>query len=336
MYYDEKTIIYFNGEFVRAADAKTDLYSQSLHYGYAVFEGIRSYPLGTGTRIFKAKYHFNRLIRSAEFIHMPFNYSSDKMIELSYEVLRCNNLSNAYLRPLAFCSANMGLTKGKESYLTIQAWDWSSYFDSKRLKLMTSTYTRPNPTAFHMEAKVSGHYVNSILASQQARDNGFDEALLLDVNGFVAEGPGANVFYEKNGILYTPPKGNILPGITRATVIEMCKELNIPVIEKFFRPSEMKGTDAAFYCGTAAEVVELESLDHVPFKLQWEDSLSYVIQKAYKKLVLGKSFAELRSVASRLSRQKSRNIEPAHRVQKSILLTDQLFRNGNFQSLNNG
>jgi branched-chain amino acid aminotransferase len=331
MYYDNNTIIYFNGEFVKAAEAKIDLYSQSLHYGYAVFEGIRSYPLGTGTRIFKAKDHFNRLIRSAEIVQMPINYSAVKMIELSYEVLRRNNLSNAYLRPLVFCSPNMGLTKAKETYLTIQAWDWSSYFVSKRLKLMTSTYSRPNPTAFHMEAKVSGHYVNSILASQQAQDNGFDEALLLDVNEFVAEGPGANVFFEKNGMLYTPPKGNILPGITRSTVIEICYELNIPVVEKLFRPAEMKGVDAAFYCGTAAEVVAIESLDHVPFRLAWEDSLSQVIQKAYKKLVLGKSFAELRSEASRLSRQESTNIEPAHRVQQRISINDQIFRSSNFQ-----
>jgi branched-chain amino acid aminotransferase len=153
---------------------------------------------------------------------------------------------------------------------------------------------------------------------------------MLDANGFVAEGPGANVFYEKNGTLYTPPRGNILPGITRATVIEICYELNIPVVEKLFKPSEMKGTDAAFYCGTAAEVVALESLDNIPFKFNWEDSLSHVIQKAYKKWVFGKSFAELRSEASRLTRQELRNIEPAHRVQKRISLTDQ-FGTSNFQ-----
>mgnify|MGYP001551352185 CR=1 FL=1 len=147
---------------------------------------------------------------------------------------------------------------------------------------MTSSYRRPNADAFHVEAKVSGHYVNSILACQEAKDNGFDEALVLDSNGYVAESSGANIFYENDGVLYTAPKGNILPGITRATVIEICQELNIPVQEKLFTADEMSGADAGFFCGTAAEVVALESLDNIPFKKTWEDTLSYTIQQAYK------------------------------------------------------
>ena len=290
MYYNNNTVIYFNGQFVKAADAKTDLYSQSLHYGYAVFEGIRSYPVNGRTKIFKAAAHYDRLKQSAELMKMPFNYSTEQLTELSYEVLRQNNFTDAYLRPLVFCSANMGLSKGKESYLTIQAWEWTNGYLANKMRLMTSSYERPNAKAFHIEAKVSGHYVNSILACQEAKDNGFDEALLLDANGFVAEGPGANVFYEKDGVLYTPAKGNILPGITRATVIEICIELDIPVIEKFFTVDEMKEADSAFYCGTAAEVVELASLDNVPFKFNWEDSWSAVIQKAYKAKVLEQQF----------------------------------------------
>ena len=290
MYYNNNTVIYFNGQFVKAADAKTDLYSQSLHYGYAVFEGIRSYPVNGRTKIFKAAAHYDRLKQSAELMKMPFNYSTEQLTELSYEVLRQNNFTDAYLRPLVFCSANMGLSKGKESYLTIQAWEWTNGYLANKMRLMTSSYERPNAKAFHIEAKVSGHYVNSILACQEAKDNGFDEALLLDANGFVAEGPGANVFYEKDGVLYTPAKGNILPGITRATVIEICIELDIPVIEKFFTVDEMKAADSAFYCGTAAEVVELASLDNVPFKFNWEDSWSAVIQKAYKAKVLEQEY----------------------------------------------
>ena len=290
MYYNNNTVIYFNGQFVKAADAKTDLYSQSLHYGYAVFEGIRSYPVNGRTKIFKAAAHYDRLKQSAELMKMPFNYSTEQLTELSYEVLRQNNFTDAYLRPLVFCSPNMGLSKGKESFLTIQAWEWTNGYLANKMRLMTSSYERPNAKAFHIEAKVSGHYVNSILACQEAKDNGFDEALLLDANGFVAEGPGANVFYEKDGVLYTPAKGNILPGITRATVIEICIELDIPVIEKFFTVDEMKAADSAFYCGTAAEVVELASLDNVPFKFNWEDSWSAVIQKAYKAKVLEQEY----------------------------------------------
>jgi branched-chain amino acid aminotransferase len=290
MYYNENTIIYFNGQFVKAAEASTGLYSQSLHYGYAVFEGIRSYPVNDGTKIFKAKVHFDRLRHSAEVMKMPFNYTTEQLTELSYEVLKRNNFTDAYLRPIVICSPNMSLSKGKKSFLSIQAWEWTNGYLSNKMRLMTSTYQRPNAKAFHIDAKVSGHYVNSILACQQAKDNGFDEALLLDCNGFVAEGPGANVFYEKDGVLNTPAKGHILPGITRATVIEICNELNIPVEEKCCTADEMKEADTAFYCGTAAEVVEIASLDEIVFPMNWEDSLSAQIQKAYKCKVLQQEY----------------------------------------------
>jgi branched-chain amino acid aminotransferase len=275
---------------VKAEEAKTDLYSQSLHYGYAVFEGIRSYAISGGSKIFRAKDHYIRLCRSAELMKMPFYYTTEQLTELSYEVLNRNNFKDAYLRPIVLCSPNMSLSKGKKCYLAIEAWEWTNGYLANRMRIMTSSYRRPNPTGFHVEAKVSGHYVNSILACQEAKDNGFDEALLLDNNGFIAEGPGANVFYEKDGIVYTPAKGNILPGITRATVIEICHELNIPVKETFFTPDEMRGADSGFYCGTAAEVVELASLDNVRFRLNWEDSLSNIIQQAYKCKVLEKEF----------------------------------------------
>lgn len=290
MYYDQNTIIYFNGHFVKAAEAKTDLYTQSLHYGYSVFEGIRSYPVGDGTKIFKAKEHYDRLRYSAEVMKMPFDYTTEKLTDLSYEVLKLNNFTDAYLRPILVCSPNMSLSKGKESYLAIEAWEWTNGYLANNMRLMTSSYRRPNPAAFHIDAKVSGHYVNSILACQEAKDADFDEALLLDSEGYVAEGPGANIFYEKEGILFTPAKGNILPGITRATVIEICDELNIPVKEKLFTTEEMKKADTAFYCGTAAEIVEIASLDKTEFTKKWEDSLSGQIQKAYKAKVLEQNF----------------------------------------------
>ncbi|MEO6537696.1 MAG: branched-chain amino acid transaminase [Ferruginibacter sp.] len=290
MYYNNDTIIYFDGEFIKAADAKMDLYSQSLHYGYSVFEGIKSYATDSGTRIFKSKEHYDRLRYSAKAMQIPFNISTEELTTLSYEVLNRNNFSNAYIRPIVFCSANMALSKGKEAYLAITAWEWTKGYLADKMQLMTSSFCRPNPGAFHIEAKVSGHYVNSILACQEAKDNGFDEAILLDTNGFVAEGPGANVFIEKNGVLYTPPKGNILPGITRATVLEICDELNIDKVEKLFTAEEMRQADAAFYCGTAAEIVALHSLDNVVFKKEWENSLGYIIQQAYQCKVLEKDF----------------------------------------------
>ena len=150
---------------------------------------------------------------------------------------------------------------------------------------MTSSYQRPNPKGFHIHAKAGGHYVNSILASQEAKANGFDEALLTDMNGFVAEGPGANMFFEKDGKLFTPPLGNILPGITRATVFEICDKLEIEVEEKLFTAVELKDADAAFFCGTAAEIVGWKSLDDTEFSKDWNETLSKKIQTEYSKLV---------------------------------------------------
>jgi branched-chain amino acid aminotransferase len=294
MYYNNDTIIYFNGQFLKAADAKMDLYSQSLHYGYAVFEGIRSYPVNGGTQMFKGAAHYDRLRRSAQLMKMPFQYSTVQLEELTYEVLRLNNFTDAYIRPIVLCSPNMALSKGKECYLAIESWEWTNGYMSNQMNVMTSSYRRPNADAFHVEAKVSGHYVNSILACQEAKDKGFDEALVLDGNGFVAESSGANIFYENDGVLYTAPEGNILPGITRATVLELCIELNIPVEEKFFTPDAMRGADAGFFCGTAAEVVALSSLDTVPFRKKWEDTFSYVIQQAYKCKVMEQPYQRLR------------------------------------------
>lgn len=290
MYYNENTVIYLNGEFIKAADAKTSLYDQSIHYGYAVFEGIRAYNTQNGAQIFKAIEHYERLKYSAESILIPYRHSTEELIDISYEVLVKNNLQDAYLRPLVFCPPNMSLQKAKESSIMIAAWEWDAYLGNKLLKVMTSSYQRPNPKGFIIHAKVSGHYVNSIIASEEAKVKGYDEALLLDGNDFVAEGPGANVFFEKDGKLFTPPAKNILPGITRATVIEICKDLNIQVEEKYFTTGELKKADAAFFCGTAAEVIGWESLDNVKFVKPWNETVSKVIQEAYKCKVLQKKY----------------------------------------------
>ncbi len=285
-YYNENTVLWLNGSFVKAAEAKMDMYSQSLHYGYSVFEGIRSYATVNGkTKIFKAVEHFNRLEKSAAAVNMPYHWQREELIEATYEVLKRNNLQDAYIRPVVYAPANMSFVKNTESFIVIQVWEMQPFLGDKLLRVMTSSFQRPNPKGFKIEAKASGHYVNSILASQEAKANGFDEALLTDMNDFVAEGPGANVFYEKDGKLFTPSTGNILPGITRATVIEICQELGIDVEEKLFIPEELKQADAVFFCGTAAEVIGWESLDDTKFALPWEVSVSKKIQDAYKNKV---------------------------------------------------
>ena len=286
-YYNENTVLYLNGAIIKAAEAKMDLYSQSLHYGYSVFEGIRSYKNEAGeTKIFKAEQHFERLRNSAVAINLPYHWTVEELIAATYEVLKINNLQDAYIRPLVFAPANMSFVENTASYITIQAWEMQPFLGEKLLRVMTSSFQRPNPKGFKITAKASGHYVNSILASQEAKANGYDEALLTDMNGHVAEGPGANVFYEKEGHLFTPAIGNILPGITRATVLEICGELNLPVEEKLITLEELKGADAVFFCGTAAEIIGWESLDNIPFKKNWKDSVGSKIQQAYKNKVV--------------------------------------------------
>jgi branched-chain amino acid aminotransferase len=293
MYYNEETIIYYNGEFVKAVDAKGNVYDQTLHYGYGVFEGLRAYNTAKGVKIFKAKEHFDRMKFSCEAIGIPYSFNNEELIDISYEVLKRNNFRDAYLRPLVTCPPNMSLTKGRGAQLLIAAWEWGAYLGEKLLRLKTSSYRRISPKNFIVEAKVAGHYVNSILASQEAKDLGYDEALLLDVDGFIAEGPGANIFVEKDQTLYTPQLGSILPGITRATVIDICKELGITVVEKQIKPEEVYRADSVFLCGTAAEVIGVESLDDQAFQKPWSESLGAVIQTAYKNLVLEKEYRNI-------------------------------------------
>jgi branched-chain amino acid aminotransferase len=286
MYYNENTIIYYNGEFCKASETRGNLYDQSLHYGYGVFEGIRSYATKNGVRIFKAKEHFERMKYSCEAIGIPYPFNNEELVAISYEVLQRNGLKDAYIRPLVSCSPNMTLTKAVGSHVLIAAWDWGAYLGDKLLNIGTSSFRRITPASFKVDAKVTGHYVNSILATQEAKDQGFDEALMLDIEGYVAEGPGANIFIEKDGVLYTPQKGSILPGITRATVLEICRELDMTVIEKKITREEIYEADSAFFCGTAAEVIGIASLDKRLVKRPWSGSLGAIIQKTYKNLVL--------------------------------------------------
>ena len=297
MYYSDDTIIYLDGAFVKATDAKTDLYGQSLHYGFSAFEGIRSYKTGNGTKIFKAKEHYQRLQTSCEAVGIPYSWTNEELTEATYQLLQKNNLEDAYIRPLVFCPPNMSLQKAKTSNIMIAVWNWDAYLGDKLLRVGLSSYQRPNPKGFKVHAKISGHYVNSILACQEAKDNGYDEALLTDMNGFVAEGPGANVFYEKNDILYTPGLGNILPGITRATVKEIAAALGIEVIEKDISLDELKNADAIFYCGTAAEIIGWESFEGAAFNKSWNDSTGRRIQLAYKNRVVEKELEPQESIS---------------------------------------
>lgn len=292
-YFNSNTVLYLNGKFQKAADTTTDIYGQSLHYGYAVFEGIRAYNTHNGTRIFKVREHFERLKRSAELVHMPFRWDVSDLIKQTYKLLEINNLKNAYIRPLIYCAPNMSLVAGTKVSIMICAWEWGAYLGHEQLKVSVSSYERPNPKSTPIQAKISGNYVNSILATTEAKSRGFDEALLLDADQNIAEGPGANIFIEKNGRMYTPPPGNILAGITRATIIELCHVLDIEVIEKHLTVTDLKHADSAFFCGTASEIAGIASVDEYTFPIKWADTIGATLQRTYKCLVLEKQNYEV-------------------------------------------
>jgi branched-chain amino acid aminotransferase len=290
MYYNEKTVIFLDGKWMKAKDASTDLYSQTLHYGSGVFEGIRSYETEDGPMIFKAKEHYERLHYSAEKMHINLDYSVEQLVDFTYDLLEKNKLENAYIRPLVYLGQNMSLQPTEEVHVLLCAWNWERYLGDKQLRVMTSSFQRPNPKSCFVEAKVTGHYTNSILATTEAKSKGFDEALLLDMHENVAEGPGANFFYEKEETLFTSPLGNILSGITRQTIFELASELGIKVVEKHFKPEDVYLADGAFFTGTAAEVAGIESLDGRQFNLKWEDTLGATIATAYLNRVQKKEY----------------------------------------------
>lgn len=285
MYHNSSTVVYLDGQFVKADAALTGLYSQTLHYGYGAFEGIRSYRTEQGARVFKAREHYERLRKSCQLLRIPFHRSVEELTDATYAVLERNELADAYVRPLVYCGPNMALGKPTSVSLLIAAWDWGAYLGEQLLRLKTSSYCRPHPRSTHIEAKACGHYINSILATTEAKDAGYDEALLLDGDGFLAEGPGANLFFENDGVLYTPQLGNILPGITRATVLHLAYQAGMGVREGLFSPEALHQADSAFYCGTAAEVVGIASVDDKPFRKNWDASLGKVLQKKYAVLV---------------------------------------------------
>lgn len=285
MYYSENTLVYLDGQWLKAKDAQTTVYGQSLHYGNAVFEGIRSYATEGSFSVFKAKEHYERLIYSAHKMHIPFDYSVEQLEQLTYLLLEKNNLKNAYIRPLVFLEPQMSLQPVKTSHLLLSAWEWGKYLGDQQLHIMTSSYQRPNPKSCHVEAKVVGHYTNSILATTEAKQKGYDEALLLDMNGYIAEGSGANFFFEKDDVLYTPALGNILPGITRSTVMDLAESFAYPVVEGKFTLEDVYQADSAFFTGTAAEVIGIASLDDRKFPFAWEETMGNQLAMAYRNLV---------------------------------------------------
>jgi branched-chain amino acid aminotransferase len=285
MYYSDKTVVFYDGKFIKAKEVQSSPFAQTLHYGYGIFEGLRSYQTNQGTSIFKAKAHFERMKEAAHKLAIPLPYSIKDLENIAYDLLDQNNFKDAYIRPLLFCPDNMRLSSKHESILFMGAWKWPRYLGSEMLSTCISSIERPNPKSCPVDAKVSGLYVSSIMATNEAKQKGFDEAIMLDQNGFVAQASGANIFYEKNGELFTPPTGHILAGITRKVIMDLAKERDIKVIEKDITPEELKQADLAMLTGTAVEVALIGKIDEVKFKKNAKNSRCGELAKSFADLV---------------------------------------------------
>lgn len=292
-YFGKDTWVYLDGAFVKADNTKTDLFGQSLHYGYSAIEGIRAYNTHNGTRLFRAEQHYERLKRSCELIGISFPWETNALVDKTYQLLEKNNLRGAYVRPMVTTGHNMYLTPAEDSSIVILAWEWGPFLGTDLIRVSLSPYQRLNPNSVPPEAKVSGQYVASIIATTEAIKRGFDEAVLLDSTGHVAQASSNNLFIEKDAKLYTPAIGHIFPGITRQVVLEITKALHIDVVEKDITPEEFKDADSAFLTGTATGIVGIAAVDDTVFPEEWADTLGATVQRAYKNLTLEKENYEV-------------------------------------------
>ena len=259
--------IWMDGKLIEWRDAKIHVLTHTLHYGMGVFEGVRAYKTPEGTAIFRLKEHTRRLFNSAKIFQMAMPFDEATLEAAQREVVRANNLESCYIRPLVWIgSEKLGVSaKGNTIHVAIAAWPWGAYLGEEGLergiRVKTSSFTRHHVNVSLVRAKASGYYINSILANQEATSLGYDEALLLDTDGYVSEGSGENVFIVRNGVIYTPDLASCLDGITRDATLTIARDLGIEVREKRITRDEMYCADEAFFTGTAAEVTPIRELD---------------------------------------------------------------------------
>jgi branched-chain amino acid aminotransferase len=260
----EMNTIWQNGQSKKWDEAQTHALTHSLHYGSAVFEGIRSYQTSSGPAIFKLKEHIDRFMYSAGVMGMQMPYNKQEICQAIIDTAQENNLTDGYIRPLAYYgygTMKVGPDKDLPIDVIIACWPCGDYLSVNMVDITISPYIRIHPKSTVADAKISGHYVNSILTGIAIRNTHYHESILLDLDGYVAEGSTANIFIIKDNKIITTPEGTILMGITRKTVIQMANELCIPVEERLFKPEEVHQADEAFFCGTAFEITAIRSLD---------------------------------------------------------------------------
>ncbi len=287
--------IWKDGHLIDWRDATLHVLTHSLHYGMAVFEGVRAYKTPEGTAIFRLKEHTQRLFNSAKIFQMQIPYDVDTIMAAQREVVKANKLESCYLRPLAWIgSEKMGVSaRGNTIHVSIAAWPWGAYLGedglARGIRVKTSSFTRHHVNVSMVRAKASGYYINSILANQEVTADGYDEALLLDTDGYVSEGAGENVFIVKAGKIYTPDLASCLDGITRDSVLTMARDMGIEVIEKRITRDEMYCADEAFFTGTAAEVTPIRELDNRTIGSGSRGPITEKLQALFFDVVAGKA-----------------------------------------------
>ena len=291
---DRDGVIWFDGKMVPWREANVHVLTHTLHYGMGVFEGVRAYETDKGPAIFRLKEHTDRLFNSAKIMNMEIPFSKEEITQAQLDAVRDNNLDSAYLRPMCFYgSEGMGLRADNlKTHTIVAAWEWGSYLGEDNMnngiRIKTSSFTRHHVNISMCKAKANGHYINSMLALQEAITDGYDEALLLDVEGFVAEGSGENIFIVSDGVIYTPDLTSALNGITRNTIMALANDLGYEVIEKRITRDEVYIADEAFFSGTAAEVTPIRELDNRPIGSGTRGPITEKLQSLYFDIVQGK------------------------------------------------
>lgn len=292
---DRDGFIWQDGKLVPWREATTHVLTHSLHYGMSVFEGVRAYKTERGTAIFRLEDHTDRLFNSAHIFQMAIPFDKAAINEAHKEVLRANQLESGYIRPIAFYgSEKMGVSpKGAQVHVAIAAWPWGAYLGEegmeRGIRVKVSSYTRHHVNVTMVRAKAAGSYMNSILANNEVTADGYDEAMLLDPEGYVAEGAGENLFIVKKGKLFTPDLTSCLEGITRATILELAEELGLSICEKRITRDEVYTADEAFFTGTAAEVTPIRELDGRQIGIGHRGPVTEKLQQKYFDVVYGRS-----------------------------------------------
>ncbi len=288
--------IWMDGQLVDWRDAKVHVLTHTLHYGCGVFEGVRAYNTANGTAIFRLEEHTQRLLNSAKILRMTIPFTKEQIMQAQCDVVRANKLESCYLRPLSWIgSRKLGISpKGNHIHLMVAAWAWGAYLGdegmTRGIRVKISSYTRHHVNITMTQAKAVSNYTNSILANMEALDDGYDEAMLLDAGGFVSEGSGENLFVVKDGVVYTPDlSAGALNGITRNTVLHICKDLGLEVVQKRITRDEVYICDEAFFSGTAAEITPIRELDRLTLGCGSRGPITEKIQSAFFDIVNGRN-----------------------------------------------